>query len=90
MIVLTVLVGLSSLLVLPVACRPISYMWKGWGGTRQAKCINMNAETFVYAALNMALDIIVFLMPVPQVSVSRPCMTEAHMLSVWIRSFVSR
>ena len=33
----------------------------------QAKCIDVNTETFVYAAINMSLDIIIFLLPISQV-----------------------
>merc|ERR1711881_788047 len=67
LIAIVALFGLTGILVLPLACRPISYMWKGWQGTMQAKCIDVNTETFVYAAINMSLDIIIFLLPISQV-----------------------
>ena len=64
---LTILVGLSCTIVFPLACRPISYMWKGWDGTMEAKCININADTFAFAAINMTLDVAIFAAPIFQV-----------------------
>ena len=42
-------------------------------GSMKAKCIDMNAETFVYAAINMSVDIIIFLFPIFQVSLPAAC-----------------
>ena len=51
-------------------CRPISFFWKGWDGSegkQEDHCININIETYTYAGINMALDILILLLPIPQV-----------------------
>ncbi|ROW11215.1 hypothetical protein VMCG_01306 [Cytospora schulzeri] len=47
-------------------CQPFSYVWSRWDGRYEGKCINMTAQTFVCAAMNIVLDVIIFLLPIPQ------------------------
>jgi hypothetical protein len=67
LVTLTVLFGISSVVVQGLLCRPIQYMWKGWDGSVTASCVNLTAETFAFAAINMVLDVCIFLLPVPSV-----------------------
>ncbi|KAH6662687.1 hypothetical protein B0J14DRAFT_621822 [Halenospora varia] len=39
--------------------------WTGWDGTGQAKCVNVNALGWTSGAINIALDVIVLLLPLP-------------------------
>ena len=58
----TVVFTLSTLL----QCIPISTNWTGWekkGG--RDKCLNLNAQSFASAAINIAQDIIIPLLPIP-------------------------
>ncbi|KAG4417686.1 hypothetical protein IFR04_009189 [Cadophora malorum] len=58
----TVVFTLSTLL----QCIPISTNWTGWekkGG--RDKCLNLNAQSFASAAINIAQDIIILLLPIP-------------------------
>ena len=48
-------------------CLPISYRWEGWMGnySHDYKCFNMTALTYASAAINIAQDFVVLLLPVP-------------------------
>lgn len=47
-------------------CQPFSYTWTRWDGRYSGKCINMTAQTFVCASMNIVLDVTIFLLPIPQ------------------------
>ncbi|KUI66065.1 hypothetical protein VM1G_01940 [Cytospora mali] len=47
-------------------CQPFSYVWTRWDGRYHGTCINMTAQTFVCAAMNIVLDVTIFLLPIPQ------------------------
>ncbi|KAL1861693.1 hypothetical protein Daus18300_008661 [Diaporthe australafricana] len=47
-------------------CQPFSYVWTRWDGRMHGKCINMTAQTYVCAAMNIVLDVFIFLLPIPQ------------------------
>lgn len=49
-----------------VQCRPISFSWTRWDGEHLGTCNNINAQIFAAAALNVALDILVIGLPMPQ------------------------
>lgn len=47
-------------------CQPFSYVWSRWDARYEGTCINMTAQTFVCAAMNIVLDVTIFLLPIPQ------------------------
>ncbi|KAK8022161.1 hypothetical protein PG993_012928 [Apiospora rasikravindrae] len=47
-------------------CVPFDYTWTRWDNEKTGKCINMDAQTYTCAALNIVLDIVIFFMPIPQ------------------------
>lgn len=47
-------------------CQPFSYVWTRWDGRMHGKCIDMTAQTWVCAAMNIVLDVFIFLLPIPQ------------------------
>ncbi|KAK7918323.1 CFEM domain-containing protein [Apiospora marii] len=47
-------------------CVPFDYTWTRWDNEKHGKCINMDAQTYTCAALNIVLDIVIFFMPIPQ------------------------
>lgn len=54
-------------LTMTFACGPISAVWTTWDGTRKADyCINQNTFYLVAAAFNIALDIAIVLIPIPE------------------------
>jgi hypothetical protein len=49
------------------ACKPVSAVWTSWDGTRKPDyCINQNTFYLVAAAFNIALDIAIVLIPIPE------------------------
>lgn len=41
-------------------------VWTMWDGRHAGKCINMSAQTYVCAALNIVMDVTIFLIPIPK------------------------
>jgi len=49
------------------ACKPISAVWKGWDRESSPEyCINQQAFYFAAAGFNIALDIAVVSIPIPE------------------------
>jgi hypothetical protein len=46
-------------------CSPINHVWNQWDGIHEGKCINIYVGSYVNAAINMTLDIVILLMPMP-------------------------
>jgi hypothetical protein len=46
-------------------CTPISYNWEGWKGDWKGKCLDINKLTYASAALNIAQDVAVLILPIP-------------------------
>ncbi|KAI7468122.1 hypothetical protein KC357_g6853 [Hortaea werneckii] len=50
------------------ACHPVNYNWLRWNPTEhEGKCYNMNAAIYSGAGLNILLDLIVLILPIPKV-----------------------
>lgn len=47
-------------------CVPFEYVWTMWDRRHVGKCINMSAQTYVCAGLNIVMDVTIFLMPIPK------------------------
>ncbi|KAI1860263.1 hypothetical protein JX265_005824 [Neoarthrinium moseri] len=47
-------------------CVPFDYTWMRWDNQNTGTCINMNAQTYTCAALNIVLDLLIFFLPIPQ------------------------
>ncbi|KAF3024103.1 hypothetical protein G7054_g13495 [Neopestalotiopsis clavispora] len=47
-------------------CVPFEYTWARWDNEQTGTCINMNAQTYTCAALNIILDLVIFFIPIPQ------------------------
>ncbi|KAI1386750.1 uncharacterized protein F4822DRAFT_431618 [Hypoxylon trugodes] len=71
-IVTYVLIGINLLymltydLLLIFQCNPISGAWKFWDGEFEAKCISINVLGWSAAAINIALDLAVIVLPLPE------------------------
>lgn len=62
-VVTMILFQLLSLL----QCIPISYNWEGWKDKDEAKkCLDLTALAFASAAINIAQDIVILLLPIPR------------------------
>jgi hypothetical protein len=49
-------------------CRPISYAWTRWDGEHEGSCINVYAGIFAHAAINMILDLVILILPMPMLA----------------------
>lgn len=54
------------LVTLLTYCVPFEYVWQMWDNRHTGKCIDMTAQTYVCAALNIVMDVTIFLMPIPK------------------------
>lgn len=48
-------------------CTPVSYAWNGWRGDTVGHCLNYSVFTWSHNAVNIILDLIVIILPIPQV-----------------------
>ena len=46
-------------------CIPVQAAWTRWDGTVPAKCVNVNALGWTIAAVNITLDAIILILPLP-------------------------
>jgi hypothetical protein len=47
-------------------CTPISYIWENWDGEHTGKCINFHVFAWAHAAINIALDVLIIAIPIPE------------------------
>ena len=67
-ILVVVLFSISSLVTTGLSCRPIHFVWDGWKGEFEAKCIQAHIQIYALAAINILLDMALVVLPIPQVS----------------------
>lgn len=53
-------------LLLIFQCNPISGAWRTWDGEFEAQCISINGLGWSAAAINIALDLAVIFLPLPE------------------------
>lgn len=56
---------LGFLVPLIFQCWPVSYAWLRWDGEHHGSCINVYAGIFAHAAINMVLDLVILILPMP-------------------------
>ncbi|KAI4834464.1 hypothetical protein E4T44_08787, partial [Aureobasidium sp. EXF-8845] len=64
--------GLYSVVFVTVTalqCIPVSMAWKKWDGEHHGKCLDLNADGWASATLNIVLDLIVIVLPMKQLTV---------------------
>lgn len=62
-IVLCVLYIITFVTATALQCIPIRFAWERWDGDHHGKCIDLNADAWCSAAVNIVLDLIVILLP---------------------------
>lgn len=62
------LYGTTFILVGIFQCIPVQAAWTGWDDVNQARCVNVNALGWASGAINIGLDIIVLILPVPELT----------------------
>lgn len=63
-IALLAAIAVTGVFTIAFQCTPVSYAWLQATGTAQGHCIKLSAFSYVYAALDITLDAIVFLLPI--------------------------
>ncbi|OHW95681.1 hypothetical protein CSPAE12_05653, partial [Colletotrichum incanum] len=48
-------------------CKPFSYSWEGWDGRHLGRCVNLHAMLISHAALNVAMNVWMLVLPMTQV-----------------------
>lgn len=72
MLALLVCFTIVFVVTLLTYCVPFQYVWTMWDKRTTGRCINMSAQTYVCAALNIIMDVTIFLMPIPKLYVFAP------------------
>ncbi|KAH8674367.1 hypothetical protein BGZ60DRAFT_526338 [Tricladium varicosporioides] len=76
--------GTAFILVSIFQCIPVHAAWTGWDGTSQAKCVNVNVVGWTSGAINIVLDVIVLLLPLPGLAkLVMPWERKIHILLIF-------
>ncbi|KIX09440.1 uncharacterized protein Z518_00520 [Rhinocladiella mackenziei CBS 650.93] len=59
---------IAFILVSVFQCRPVSLAWTHWDGEHEGVCNNVNAQGWAAAAINIALDLVILIMPLRLIS----------------------
>ncbi|KAK2029173.1 integral membrane protein [Colletotrichum zoysiae] len=65
--IMNLLVCLSFTVLIFAQCRPFSYFWTRWDGEHKGVCVDLSKLGLVHVGLNIALDIVMLVLPVTQV-----------------------
>jgi len=67
-VMLICILSLISFLIATVfECWPVDFSWKGWDGEQHwGKCTNINVQGWTNAAANIAMDLVIIALPLPQ------------------------
>jgi hypothetical protein len=57
--------AIAFLLVSIFQCDPISLAWTRWDGEHTGTCNNINAQVWASAAINVFLDLVIIILPLP-------------------------
>lgn len=68
LMVFVVLFGIANTLVITFQCTPIGYFWTGWAGETRGHCININLFSWARAAIEIAVDIAIWSLPLRDVT----------------------
>ncbi|OAL48415.1 hypothetical protein IQ07DRAFT_571085 [Pyrenochaeta sp. DS3sAY3a] len=65
-------------------CSPVPHAWRFWDRERPGKCINVNAMVWSMAGLNIAIDIGVLVLPLPELrKLSLPFKKKIYLLLIF-------
>jgi hypothetical protein len=66
--VVNLLYGTAFITASIFQCIPVHAAWTRWDGTVPAKCINANAVGWTSAAINIILDVVTVIIPLPELT----------------------
>ncbi|KAM5341514.1 hypothetical protein ACJ41O_014545 [Fusarium nematophilum] len=64
--VFVALSGAATLITTGLQCLPASYGWTSWDGETVGHCNDLNSQTYAFGAINMACDLAILIMPLPE------------------------
>lgn len=65
-IILIAITAIPGYLTTVFQCDPINYAWLRWNSKHSGTCINTVAQITAFAGVNIVLDLMVFLLPIPR------------------------
>ncbi|KAH6974039.1 hypothetical protein EDB80DRAFT_742043 [Ilyonectria destructans] len=65
-VILNAVSGIAFCLAFGFQCQPVSYFWNQWDGEHQGHCANSNAIVWGHAAVGIAIDIWMLIVPLSQ------------------------
>lgn len=85
------LYGTVFILISIFQCIPVRAAWTRWDGTVGARCVNANALGWTSGAINIALDVIILVLPMPGLAkLVMPWERKIHILMIFgLGSFVA-
>ncbi|KAI4689206.1 uncharacterized protein J4E88_002555 [Alternaria novae-zelandiae] len=67
-IVICIMYIIAFVTATALQCLPIRIAWEHWDGEHHGKCINLNADAWASAAVNILLDLVVIVIPMRELS----------------------
>ncbi|GIZ47643.1 hypothetical protein CKM354_001072800 [Cercospora kikuchii] len=64
-IALNVAYAITFILITAFQCTPVNLAWDNWDKSLPGRCNNINAQSWASAAFNIALDLVVVVLPMP-------------------------
>jgi hypothetical protein len=84
-----ILYGTALVLASIFQCIPVRAAWMGWDGTAPARCIDANVLGWASGAINITLDVIVLLLPLPGLTkLVMPRERKIHILLIFGLGFL--
>lgn len=81
--------GISFISVSIFQCIPVQGAWTRWDGVLEAKCVNINAVVWTCAAINIALDFLVLILPMRDLArLAMPWDRKIYVLLVFCLGFL--
>jgi hypothetical protein len=63
-----ILSGTTFIFVSIFQCIPVQAAWKRWDRTVQARCVSANSVGWANGAINIILDIVILVLPLPELT----------------------
>lgn len=57
--------GIANTFTLVFQCTPVPYFWTSWTGDQVGHCININLFSWIRAAIEIAIDVVIIVIPLP-------------------------
>ena len=68
LIVLNALALIAWFFPVVFQCKPVRYAWTRWDGESGGSCIDLNAGTWTHATFNIVMDVVVLILPLPELA----------------------